>query len=97
MSSDLLRQQCQPLSSLIIGGSSWASNPWGKLTLGSRGPGDRLTPLIHLRLLQLLIGVQPMTQVAERRMDCEGARLEIALASCDGVLRISITVAKPTT
>ena len=27
----------------------------------------------------------------------EGARLEIALAICDGVLRISITVAKPTT
>ncbi len=27
----------------------------------------------------------------------EGARLEIALAVCDGVLRISITVAKPTT
>jgi hypothetical protein len=26
----------------------------------------------------------------------EGARLEIALAVCDGVLRISITVAKPT-
>ena len=27
----------------------------------------------------------------------EGARLEIALAVCDGVLQISITVAKPTT
>jgi hypothetical protein len=27
----------------------------------------------------------------------EGARLEIALAVCDGVLRISITVAKSTT
>ncbi len=27
----------------------------------------------------------------------EGARLEIALTVCDGVLRISITVAKPTT
>ena len=27
----------------------------------------------------------------------EGARLEIALAMCDGVLQISITVAKPTT
>ncbi len=27
----------------------------------------------------------------------EGARLEIALAICDGVLQISITVAKPTT
>ena len=27
----------------------------------------------------------------------EGARLEIALTICDGVLRISITVAKPTT
>jgi hypothetical protein len=27
----------------------------------------------------------------------EGARLEIALTVCDGVLQISITVAKPTT
>jgi hypothetical protein len=27
----------------------------------------------------------------------EGARLEIALAVCDGVLQISITVAKPNT
>jgi hypothetical protein len=27
----------------------------------------------------------------------EGARLEIALTVCDGVLRIAITVAKPTT
>jgi hypothetical protein len=27
----------------------------------------------------------------------EGARLKIALAICDGVLRISITVAKPAT
>jgi len=27
----------------------------------------------------------------------EGARLEIALAVCDGVLQISITVAKPAT
>jgi hypothetical protein len=34
---------------------------------------------------------------AARRLRVEGARLEIALAVCDGVLQISITVAKPTT
>ena len=39
-------------------------------------------------------------QILKARRDVrvvEGARLEIALAICDGVLQISITVAKPTT
>ena len=39
----------------------------------------------------------PQRQIFERRdvRVVEGARLEIALTICDGVLQISITVAKP--
>jgi hypothetical protein len=43
--------------------------------------------------------VQFLEVVGSKRRDgrvVEGARSEIALAVCDGVLQISITVAKPT-
>jgi hypothetical protein len=47
----------------------------------------------------LQVGCPERMKRVERRDGrvVEGARLEIALAVCDGVLQISITVAKPTT
>jgi len=54
-------------------------------------------------LSQFSFRADPLTRkqlILKTRRDVrvvEGARLEIALAICDGVLRISITVAKPAT
>jgi len=61
---------------------------------------DRAT--LQLRHSLLLQGSPPSGKllIPLNRRDVrvvEGARLEIALAICDGVLQVSITVAKPTT
>jgi len=60
----------------------------GGLTQFANNLGFRAHPLARKRLI-------PKTRRDVRVV--EGARLEIALAVSDGVLQISITVAKPTT
>ena len=54
-------------------------------------PGRIVAGIFSHALLQINAGMRRDVRVVE------GARLEIALAVCDGVLQISITVAKPTT
>jgi hypothetical protein len=48
-------------------------------------------------LRELMARVVPSVLAGGRWRVAEGARLEIALTVCDGVLQISITVAEPTT
>ena len=58
---------------------------------------DILGGVTQFAIRPLIRGYEQLILKTERGRVIEGARLEIALAVCDGVLQISMTVAKPTT
>ena len=74
-------ERIRPSFETVVEAESLTSQVRHSLTLSGSPPHGKLLTPLNRRDVRVV----------------EGARLEIALAICDGVLRISITVAKPTT
>ena len=68
-----------------------------KYTVSNSRTFGGLTQLRFVFRAQPLVRKLSILQIRRDVRVGEGARLEIALTVCDGVLQISITVAKPTT
>ena len=75
------------------------ARPWRGVPVSDRRPLGGVSQFLS----QFGFWAEPLARnplILKTRRDVrvvEGARLEIALTVCDGVLQISITVAKPTT